>query len=1406
MPPDRMLLTLTLVPTSGRAVEVTIRAAPGTTLREVAPALAAAAGSPDDGLWSGSTRLDPAGPLGGPGLRHGCVLGVGGPGPREAPAPSVLELRLVGGPGGGRTVPLARGEHLIGRDAGSDLVLGDPTVSRTHVRLRVGTDGVHVRDAGATNPAEIDGSTVRGRWVGLRPTALLRVGQVLIAVGPPVEVPARPTPEPDGTLRLVPAPRLRAGPPPMTVDLPIEPAVRPAARLAVLALLIPVVAGAGLALVLRTPAFLLFTLLSPLMLLGTWLSDRSGRRRGGRDDRRRYDAELATASALRERSVARDTGERRFHDPDPAAVVQTALHHGRRLWERPPQDPDWMSVRLGTARLPGGVSVRCGPTTTPVIVADLPVTVELAAVGVLGIHGPAGPSLALARWLVCQLAVRQGPRSLRLVVIVSPLESPGWSWVRWLPHARSSPPPGTDPAEAARQVLAVVEDRIARDTGRGTPSRRAPPDLVVVLSAAAVSECGPQTERILRDGPALGVLAVWVGGPGDPPPSECAAVAQLGGAYGTDLRLHVRGGAAVHDVLVDGLTGPIAESVSRSLAPLREGGVTASGALPRTLRLLDLPGVPGPTAPELGRRWATYAGVPEVTLGVSTGGPFRVDLVRDGPHVLVAGTTGAGKSELLQTLLAGLAAVAPPSAVQLVLVDYKGGAAFRDLADLPHTAGLVTDLDEHLTRRALTSLRAELTRRERLLGSAGADDLAGYLALGRTLARLFIVVDEFAALAQELPDFVDGLVAVAARGRSLGIHLILATQRPGGSVTPAIRANTALRIALRVTDEGESRDIVEQAGAARISRHTPGRALVRAGPEPATLVQTARVTGRPPPAGPRPPRVAPGWTDPDVGDVGGAEDETTPTDLRRLVDAARGAAAASRWVPLPSPWLAALPELLRVSDLAEPELGPGDQDDRTVAFGLVDRPHEQRRELLTYDLAGESSLLIAGGPGSGRSTTLRTLLHGLARRWSPEELHLHLIDTASGLGSVRGLPHCGTTLDRDDVDRGQRLLARLVGQLQDRQRAPTASDPFLVLVVDGWEALTQVYEPIDAGAPVEAVLRLIREGGPVGIRVILTSDRTGLGARLSGAVSRRLILPLADPADYALAGVPIRAVPGHRPPGRAILPGVGLEVQIAVCGLDASGPAQAAGLQEVARGRGPARCHLPLRIGALPRTAPRDRLPASTVPMRVTVGVGGDEVGPLVLDLDHLPGFLVAGPARSGRTTALLTLATGLVEGGTPVAAVCGRRSPLREVVAAHGPSDPLDDVLRAFASRPGVVVVDNLETMLDTPAEAALLAHLRGDGAGCVIGAGRTEDLIVAFRGLGAQLRRQRTGVLLCPDPLEGELLGLRLPRGVRDRTPGRGHLVVAGAATRIQVALPGPALSPGAGSPPGSAGRRSP
>ena len=426
------------------------------------------------------------------------------------------------------------------------------------------------------------------------------------------------------------------------------------------------------------------------------------------------------------------------------------------------------------------------------------------------------------------------------------------------------------------------------------------------------------------------------------------------------------------------------ERAARLTAPVVDSGVPVDddSDLPRSVSFLSLVGPELAEAPgAVIERWgesrsiltgpyaAAARGRPKpgnlrAVVGQSPQGTFSIDLRADGPHALVGGTTGAGKSEFLQAWILGMAAAHSPQRVTFLLVDYKGGSAFRDCVNLPHTVGLVTDLSPHLVRRALASLSAELRHREHILAQHKAKDLVELERRGDVAAppSLVIVVDEFAALVQEVPEFVDGVVNVAQRGRSLGLHLILATQRPAGVIKDNLRANTNLRVALRMADEADSDDVLGTTAAAYFDPALPGRAVSKTGPGRLTPFQTGYAGGWTSDAPPRPELQVETlgfgsgipWERPVEEQPGEAEADLGPTDIQRMVTQI-GAASTEAQIPLPrKPWL---PELAPVYDLAG--LPTARRDDELV-FGVSDDPDSQTQPVISFRPDIEGNLAVYG--------------------------------------------------------------------------------------------------------------------------------------------------------------------------------------------------------------------------------------------------------------------------------------------------------------------------------------------------------------------------------------------------------------------------------------------------------------
>ncbi|MGH3204818.1 MAG: FtsK/SpoIIIE domain-containing protein [Streptosporangiaceae bacterium] len=1410
-----------------------------------------AAGRPE--LWLDGNRLNPGMPLGTSGIRDGSRLGLGGwpSGADRSAWPGSAEIRVVAGPDAGLVVPVGEGEYLIGRGEG-DVPLTNEAVSQQHcvISVSAGPEGIActVRDLGSTNGTGLDGVPVGPQPQPVLPGQLIGVGRDTLTVALPLAESAMIAPgntdDPFGC-RLSRPPRDHPIlPKPFVIDLGGQ--ARPHDRMpSWLTMLIgPAVslaAGAAVGALTHQWLFLLLGLGGVAVTLVTQISSR--RAVGGHlrsAERESRDSAAAGRTRLTQ-AVAAEQRHRRDAQPDPAHLAQIAAGPGARLWERLPSDDDFLHLRVGSADLPAEtVELRGSDPGAPEgLVRQVPVPVALRDLGALGLAGPARLSRVALAWAVAQLAVLHSPRDLRMVLLTE--EPHAWRWARWLPHLR--PLPGTTAwlsvgsdaqswAARAGELRDLVDKRRAAAADPRRADRRPPgPAVVVVLDGAyrLAQQAGMAT--VLADGPAVAVYALCRGDDRAELPRECIGrvIVDPAGNGRASYRDRER---QIEITKVDVVNDQWADRVARALAPIRDAAGDQRAAMPGSIRLLDLWEMDGPTAELVATGWQRRARTTVVPLGRTAAGPFVLDIARDGPHMLVAGTTGAGKSEFLQTLVASLALGNTPEALVFVLIDFKGGSAFAACSALPHVVGFLTDLDEHLTQRALVALAAEVQYRERLLLKAGCKDIEDYHATGGALGplpRLVLVVDEFRFLIEQMPDFLQRLTDVTARGRSLGIHLVLATQRPAGVVSEDIRTNMALRVCFRVEDAMDSTAVVEFPDAATIDRQFRGRGYARTERGAATLFQGGYVGGLAPgaPAARRALRAAAcpfselGAPRSGSGPAtAGSDSAGEHTDLALLVRAIR---ATRQRPPRHRAWLDPLPASIPLGRL-RPAGPPGQV--HPIGYGVEDRPSEQVQHVISLDLESGRHLLVGGAPQTGRTTLLRSVAAGIAAGQSPGDVHLYVLDCGAGaLAPLVRLPHCGAVVRRTEKERAARLLDRLAAEIGRRQellatsgfasiaeqrRAVEAADrlPYMVLLLDRWEGFLADLGQIDNGRLPELMVRLLSEGTSAGLRVVATGDKTNL-IRLSSQFPDRLVLRMADPNDLLMIGVPKGAMPENPPPGRGIIIPGGREVQIAFAGDDPDGSAQTAALDALIRRAvelswppGPR----PLRVDVIPARISLDQAKAVSGwagprgPLQPAVAVGGDELAGLGLDLGRFPAFAIAGPLLSGRSTALMVIAGSLLEAGTTVIGLAPRESPLRRLdgrsgvtaVFADASPDPvkLAELLES-ASGPVAVLVDDAEALHQAPV-AEVLAQIpvegRGRGHALVI-AGTSSELLRAVRGFTAAARQFRCGLLLTPEAaqLGQELFGTKLPRSaVFDRPPGRGYLIQAGQATLVQVPEP--------------------
>ncbi|OBK52052.1 type VII secretion protein EccCb [Mycobacterium sp. 1081908.1] len=943
------------------------------------------------------------------------------------------------------------------------------------------------------------------------------------------------------------------------------------------------------------PMFVAFPAMTLLSLAVTATAGR-GQRRGRRLDADRVNY-LAYLSGLRATVTEIATAQRvslTWSQPDPDTLW--TLIGGPRMWERRASDPDFCLVRVGVGTRPLAarlVAPESSPRepTDPVtaaalrrflsahsLVGDVPIAVDLGAAGAVMIGGDPDAVRGLLRAMICQLAVLHGPDQLLVAAVAGDGNLAHWDWLKWLPHNQH--PSAADAAGSARLVYQSMAEARQALTGA------AGPHVIVVADPGEPATAGaPSGATILEVGACTEGAPVTIGGPDAPEPLAC------------------------HDRmdLVDALT------CVRRLAMYRAG---PAGADPIMLsRSQD-------------RRDRL-----RVQIGAAVdGAPLQLDIKEAaeggvGPHGLCVGATGSGKSELLRTIALGMVAQNSPEVLNLLLIDFKGGATFLDFARAPHVAAVVTNLADEapLVARMRDALAGEMDRRQRLLRTARCAGVAAYeharQAGGQLvpLPTLVIIVDEFSEMLSRHPEFADMFVAIGRLGRSLGMHLLLASQRLEEGRLRGLEAHLSYRICLKTLSAAESRAALGTIDAYELP-NTPGAGYLRAGSGEPIRFQAGFVSGplrADPPAG-QPAAAVRIFSARPAEPIGAEGASPTRTVLQAVLDglAGQGPPAHQVWLP-PLEAAPPLDTLLRDAVPAPGALG--------VPIGIVDRPFEQRRAPLMVELSGSAgNVAVVGAPRSGKSTALRTLVTALAAAYEPARARFYCLDFGGGaLGALRALPHVGAVAGRTEPDLVRRMIAEMESTVRSReeQRAGSFGDVFLV--IDGWASLRHEFEELEA-----SVTALAAQGLSFGVHVVLSASRWAeIRPALKDQIGTRIELRLGDPADSEIDRKRAHEVP-HDRPGRG-LSRDGLHMLVALP------------TDRVRQGESVAP-PIPLLPAHVDHGAVVNRADAR-LGARVLLGLGERRLQPVPIDFGRHPHLLVLGDNECGKTATLRTLCREII-------------------------------------------------------------------------------------------------------------------------------------------------------------------
>jgi len=1056
------------------------------------------------------------------------------------------------------------------------------------------------------------------------------------------------------------------------------------------------------------------------MSLGQVTRSAGERKRKMQAERRDYLRYIAQVRTRARESAERQRGAVAWNNPAPDALWALAM--GSRLWERRVSHEDFGRVRIGLGTQQAVLEL-VPPVTKPIedleplsaislrrfteayrTLRGIPTAVGLRSFTSVEFDGDPDAAAALVRAMLAQLVTFHSPDELRIAVLTSERAQPQWDWVKWLPH--NVHPTLRDPAGPLRllaaghdELLDVLGPEVADrdDHDRSEPPSSSEPFMVIVAHLATIPESSRLLGAGLRNVVLLDITGALPGGP---------KVLRL---TTKDDRVEYPTGEGTGSAVRDELSVVQLEGLARVLSPKRTSGTLeiAEQPLESDFGLTALLGINDVRTFDVAANWrprAVQRARMSVPIGVTEEGEIvELDLKESaqggvGPHGMLVGATGSGKSELLRTLVLGLAATHSSEILNFVLVDFKGGATFLGMDRLPHTSAMITNLADELplVDRMQDSLNGEMVRRQEQLRASGYSSLFAYekaRAAGEQLApmpTLFLVVDEFSELLSAKPEFMELFVSVGRLGRSLGVHLLLASQRLDEGRINRVEGHLSYRIALRTFSSMESRSVIGVGSAYELPSE-PGNGylkidttnLVRfkaayvSGPIPALAGETGGVdhfsAGRE--VMPFYTRARPSrhilWPDEAAQETAGetepAHVPAGPTLAEAFVDRLAGAGPAARQVWLPplaeSPSLDSLlpgvvPDPVRGMSVPDPARRGG----LRVPLGMIDRPFDQVRELLVADLSGAAGhVVVAGAPQTGKSALLRTLVLSLALTHTPAEVQFYGLDFGGGgIMSISGLPHVGSVATRLEHDRVIRTVEEVSQVMEAREnlfselgidsmaayrrlrREGKAQDAFgdVFLIVDGWFSLRNDYADLEP-----RITELASRGLSFGIHVVIATNRwSEIRPVLRDLLQTRFELRLGDPMESEIGSRKAKTVPNQ--PGRGMTSD-GLHFLAGLPRMDGSSAthdlaeATKAVAEEAATfWSGPKAP--PVRM--LPSTLPRNRLPAPDGDLRLVLGLDEQRLAPVPHDFRLTPHLLVFGDNETGKTNLLRMVVRGVVD------------------------------------------------------------------------------------------------------------------------------------------------------------------
>ncbi|MCL2082880.1 MAG: type VII secretion protein EssC [Oscillospiraceae bacterium] len=915
-------------------------------------------------------------------------------------------------------------------------------------------------------------------------------------------------------------------------------------------------------------SMLLGTLMWPLI---TRTSQRRLRRRKEAKRQEAYTKYLAQMEQLVEEETVRQEQVLRTNDVGIEAYIERMLAPAPQIWERTPKHTDFLSLRIGYGNLPLKANVQYSERRFTVEqdnlteamyqfgekkrwLRDVPVCLPLAERFVSGVYADKQILFAYAKNFILQLVALHSYDEVKLVLVYDESDAAEFEFVRWLPHTMNNERTiryiatnSDETKELSSSIDTIIEYR--KELSESKLEDESPYFVVLCLdkNLSSKTEC---VRRIQEHKTNLNISVISMFERLKDLPKECTAVLELSKAQNGSLTLI----GNISEPSVPFTTdAPQQIDVQRIVRVLANTEVDISGsnfALPKKYTFFELLGIGMIEHLNLIDNWSANDPTKSLaaTVGVDKyGESFKLDLHEraHGPHGLVAGMTGSGKSEFIISYILSMAVNFHPYEAAFILIDYKGGGMAKSFENIPHTAGVITNLDGNGIKRSLSSMRSELHRRERIFRDISQHhnvsniDIYKYQRLYREgkvnepLPHLFIISDEFAELKKEQPDFMTELTSTARVGRSLGVHLILATQKPGGVVDDQIRSNSRFRVCLKVQDNGDSMEMLGRSEAASLV--DTGRFYLQVGYNEIFEIGQSAWAGAP--YYPSEKVIKDRDDAISVINTNGrviAEENidrfSMVKDPPKQLDVITGyisKVSDEEQIKHWKMWLDPIPNLIYIDKLAEKYI-----ESETNPFvlnpivGEFDNPAHQSQGLLRVPITQDGNTIVYGSSGSGKAMFIEAMCCSLMSEHTPREVNIYIMDFgAETLTAFANAPHVGEVILSYETEKVNNLFKLMLGKLDVRKKLLSQfggdmarynkqaekSEPGIVVVINNYAAFTELFED-KAGE----ISYLTREGTKYGIYFVLTcTSVNNVKFSLLQNFKSLYCLQLNNPDDYS---------------------------------------------------------------------------------------------------------------------------------------------------------------------------------------------------------------------------------------------------------------------------------------------------